>query len=217
MKIRLFIADDHAVFRGGLVAMLEQQPDLVVVGEAGTGTETIAQVPGLTVDVLLLDISLPDLPGPRVAEEILAARPRLAIVVLTMHEDPHYLRELLRIGARGFVLKRSPPADLIRAIRTAHAGRRYVDPVLTDYLVDPLVGRAQRTGAKTGAERLTPREREVCEALAYGHTNPEIADLLGISVRTVETHRMRIMSKLELSSRAELVRFAIDHGILRLR
>lgn len=217
MKIRLFIADDHAVFRSGLVALLEQQSDLEVVGEAATGPAAITLVPQHGVDVLLLDISLPGATGPRVAEALLAQRPHLAIVVLTMHDDPHYLRELLKIGARAFVLKHSPVSDLIRAIRIAHAGRRYVDPLLTDHLVDPLVGPARSPGPPVGADLLTPREREVCEALAYGHTNPEIAERLGISIRTVETHRMHIMAKLKIGSRAELVRFAIDHGILRLR
>jgi two-component system, NarL family, response regulator NreC len=215
MKIRILIADDHSIFRSGLRAMLEREGDLEIVAETGNGFDTVRAVREHAVDVLLLDLSMPGLPGARVAEAVLADHPRLAIVVLTMHEDDYYLRELFRIGARAFVLKKSTGRDLLQAIRSAHRGERYVDPslggeVLASLLGAPPVERAARL------DPLTPREREICGLLAYGHTNAEIADKLCISERTVETHRTNLTGKLDLRSRAELVRFAIENGLLSL-
>jgi two-component system, NarL family, response regulator NreC len=215
MKIRILIADDHSIFRSGLRAMLEREGDLEIVAETGNGFDTVRAVREHAVDVLLLDLSMPGLPGARVAEAVLADHPRLAIVVLTMHEDDYYLRELFRIGARAFVLKKSTGRDLLQAIRSAHRGERYVDPslggeVLASLLGAPPVERAARL------DLLTPREREICGLLAYGHTNAEIADKLCISERTVETHRTNLTGKLDLRSRAELVRFAIENGLLSL-
>jgi two-component system response regulator NreC len=156
---------------------------------------------------------MPGMPTAKVAERLLKKRPDLAIVVLTMHEDAYYLREFLKIGARGFVLKKSTGRELVRAIRAVVDGNHYVDPALTSEVVDAYVDRAdKRPSGRVGA--LTTREREVCGLLAYGHTNNEIAEKLSISARTVESHRARIMSKLELSSRADLVRFAMDHGLM---
>ena len=209
--IRIVIADDHAVFRSGLEALLEREPDLEVCGQAGTGPEAVQVALAVAPDVLLLDLGLPELPGARVAEQVLAERPALAIVVLTMHEDAYYLRELLTIGAAAFVLKKSAGTDLLRAIRTVAKGGRYVDPAMSDAAFG---GRAP--GPTSGAELLTAREREVCGALALGHTNAEVAQQLFISVRTVESHRTHIMGKLELRSRAGLVRFAIRHGLVKL-
>ncbi len=217
MTIRILIADDHAIFRSGLKALLEKEEDLQVVGETGTGFDTIKAVEKLPVDVLLLDISMPGLPGPRVAETALQKRPKLAIVVLTMHSDEYYLQELFKIGARAFVLKQSTGTDLVQAIRAAHRGDRFIDPALADCVISSYVGRPAKKGKTGRLDVLTSREREVCALLAYGHTNAEIAKRLYISERTVETHRNNIMSKLDLQSRAELVRFAIDQGLLKLR
>lgn len=213
MPVRILIADDHALFRSGLRALLEKEPDFAVVGETGTGFETLRAALEREVDVLLLDISMPGMSGSRVAEEVIKERPGLAIVVLTMHEDEYYLQEFFKIGAKGFVLKKSTGTDLYRAIRAAHRGERYVDPALAAHLVSPYVGRSERAMGRLGL--LTPREREVCRLLAYGHTNAEVARKLSISERTVETHRTNIVTKLGLRGRAELVRFAIDNGLMK--
>ncbi len=215
MSIRILISDDHAVFRSGLKALLEKEPDLEVVGESGNGTETIRAAQQKDFDVLLLDINMPGLSGPRVAEEVLKVKPNLAIVVLTMHEDEHYLQELFKIGARSYVLKKSTGTELIQAIRAAYGGRIYIDPALAGLVLSPFVGATpRREPDRLGL--LTPREQEVCRLLAYGYTNAEVAEKLFISDRTVETHRTNIMNKLGLKSRAELVQFSIDNGLLRI-
>ncbi len=215
MPIRILIADDHAVFRSGLKALLEKEYDLEVVGETGNGFDTIRAVEETDVDVLILDITMPGLSGPKVAEDILKKKPRLAIVVLTMHEDEYYLQELFRLGVRAYVLKKSTGTDVVQAIRVANNGGEYIDPALTKFVISSFIGRQPKKQKSGRLDLMTPREREVLILLAYGHTNAEIAEKLCISERTVETHRTNIMSKLELKSRAELVRFAIDNGLLK--
>lgn len=215
MSIRIVIADDHAVFRSGLRALLEKESDFEIVGEAGTGTETVKLASKTDFDVLLLDINMPEMTGPAVAEEVLKKCDQVAIVVLTMHDDEYYLQELFKIGVSGFVLKKSTGTDLIQAIRAVNSGKQYIDPSLASYVISPYVG---RTKGKTDSRKnlLTPREQEICSLLAYGHTNSEIAEKLYISERTVETHRSNIFSKLDLKNRAELVRFAIDNNLMKL-
>lgn len=214
MPIRILIADDHAVFRSGLRALLEKEDDLEVVAETGDGFATVEAAGRSDVDVLLLDITMPGMRGPKIAEAALSQRPQLAIVVLTMHEDEYYLQELFRIGARAFVLKKSTGTDLVQAIRAAHGGQPYIDPALAGDVLCSFVGGPRPAEGTARIDLLTPREREVCTLLAYGHTNAEIAGKLHISERTVETHRTHIMGKLTLNSRAELVRFALDNGLL---
>ncbi len=215
MSIRILIADDHAVFRSGLKALLEKEPDLEVVAEAGDGVAAVEAVKRLKFDVLLLDLSMPKLSGARVAEIALKTRPHLAIVVLTMHEDEYYLQELFKIGARAFVLKKSTGTELIQAIRVVHRGEQFVDPALAGHMISTYVGNAPSKKVDGRLDLLTPREQEVCTLLAYGHTNAEIAEKLIISERTVESHRTHLLGKLDLKSRAELVRFSIDHGLLK--
>ena len=215
MRFGILIADDHAVFRSGLRALLEQETDLTVVAEAGDGLDTIEAAADPRIDILILDISMPGMPGPKVAEAVLANRPDLAIVVLTMHEDEYYLKQLFKIGARAYVLKKSAGSDLICAIRAAVDGERYVDPALAGHVVSSSVA-VHPSQTANMLDRITSREREICTLLAYGHTNPEMSQELSISERTVETHRANLMSKLSLRSRAELVRFAIDNGLMKL-
>ena len=216
MPIRIWIADDHAVFRSGLKALLEKESDLEVVGETGNGFDTIRAIEERDIDVLILDITMPGLPGPKVAEAVLKKKPGLLIVVLTMHEDEYYLQELFRLGVRAYVLKKSTGTDVVHAIRVAMKGNEFIDPALTNVVISSFVGRQPRKQVSGRIDLTTPREREVLSLLAYGHTNAEIAEKLCISERTVETHRTNIMAKLELKSRAELVRFAIDNGLLKL-
>lgn len=216
MAIRIMITDDHAVFRSGLRALLEKEEDFEVVAESGSGAETLRLLDEVPCDVLLLDISMPGMSGTRVAEEALEKQPKLAIVVLTMHEHEEYLRELFRLGARGYVLKKSTGTEVVQAIRAAQRGNVYVDPEMTSVLVSPFVGKTASKSEGSRLSQLTPREKEICRLLALGYTNAEVAEKLFISGRTVETHRGNIMAKLELQTRAELVRFAIDNGLMNV-
>jgi DNA-binding NarL/FixJ family response regulator len=216
MSIRILIADDHAVFRNGLKVLLEKEPDLEVVGETGNGFDTIRAVAETDLDVLLLDVTMPGLSGARVAEAVLKDKPRLAIVVLTMHEDEYYLQEFFRLGVRAYVLKKSTGTDVVQAIRAARKGEQYIDPALAGLVISSYVGRQPKKQKTERLDLMTPRELEVLTLLAYGHTNAEIAEKLCISERTVESHRNNIMTKMEFKSRAELVRFAIDNGMLKL-
>jgi DNA-binding NarL/FixJ family response regulator len=217
MPIRILIADDHAVFRSGLRALLEKEPDLEIVGETGNGFDTIRAIAERDVDVLLLDITMPGLPGAKVAEAILKEERHPAIVVLTMHEDEYYLQECFRLGVLAYVLKKSTATDVVQAIRAARRGEEYIDPALAGVVISSYVGRRQPRKQRTGRlDQLTAREQEVLSLLAYGHTNGEIGQRLSISERTVETHRTNILAKLDLTSRADLVRFAIDNGLLRV-
>ncbi|NOZ01610.1 MAG: response regulator transcription factor [Deltaproteobacteria bacterium] len=216
MAIRIFLADDHTIFRHGLRAVLEKHSDFEVVGESSNGPETLQRLKGVKSDVLVLDLSMPGgLSGARVAEEALKEHPRLAIVVLTMHEDEYCLKEMFEIGASSFVLKRSSPESLAEAIRSAFRREHYVDPALSDHMVTAFIGR-QAGETPRRMDQLTTREREVCRLLALGHTNAEVGRKLHISQRTVETHRTNIMKRLGLKNRAELVRFAIDNQLLKV-
>ncbi len=211
MTIKVHVTDDHAVFRCGLKAFIEQESDLVVVSEASTGEETLEAVERSNPSVVILDINLPGMPAATVAKQLLEKHRRLAILVLTIHDEEHYLRAFLRIGARGFMVKTSTGNQLVEAIRKVAAGEQYVDPTMAKYLIANYIGRPQ-TG-RDGINVLTGREREVCSYLAAGHTNAEVAEALGISKRTVETHRAAIMSKIGLRSRAELVQFAMENDL----
>jgi two-component system, NarL family, response regulator NreC len=209
--IRIHVTDDHAVFRCGLKAFIEKEADLQVVGEASDADETLRRVRETKPDVVILDINIPGRSASSLAQDLLDEQPRLALLILTIHDEEHYLREFLRIGARGFMVKTSTGDELIEAIRKVHRGEQYVDPQLSRYLIANYIGRPRKN--KVGVELLTGREREICQYLASGHTNAEVAEALSISKRTVETHRAAIMSKIGLKSRAELVHFAMENGL----
>jgi len=214
MKIRILIADDHAIFRSGLRVLIQQEADMEVVGETGTGHETLRALESAAVDILLLDINMPGLTGSRVAEMALKEHPLLRIVVLTMHEDEYYVQELFKIGVKGYVLKKSTGTEVLQAIRSVYHGNNYIDPALASMVLSPYMGNGSAK-KQSRMDMLTRREQEVLEFLVYGHTNVEIAEKLFISDRTVETHRASITGKLELKTRAELVRFALDNGLLK--
>ena len=215
MAIRIILADDHAVFRHGLCALLEKEEDFEVVGEASNGIEAMKLLEEVQADVLILDISMPGLSGSKVAHEVIKKYPSTNIVILTMHEDEYYLQELLRIGVQGYVLKKSTGTELLQALRSVSLGNSYVDPALVNLVITPYVGRSKPNKPNKDTQ-LTRRESEICKWLAYGYTNAEVAEKLFISHRTVETHRTNIMAKLGLKSRAELVRFAIDNDLLKM-
>lgn len=208
-KIRILIAEDHAVVRAGFRALLESQPDMVVVGEAANGWEAFEKARALVPDLVLMDISMPGMNGIEATERIKEALPQVKVLVLTIHADEFYLRHLLKAGASGYLVKQSPASELCHAIRTIHAGGVYVDPSLAHVLVDTFI----RNGGTAG-EELSAREREVLRLVALGYGNKEIACHLHLSVKTVEAYKARIMEKLGLRSRAELVRYALMKGLL---
>jgi two-component system response regulator NreC len=213
MTIKIHLADDHAVFRSGLKALVEKEEDLVVVGETGNSFDTLKWFTEHEADVLVLDINMPGPPTSEVAKELSANHPQTAVLILTIHSEEYYLREFLKLGAKGFMVKTSTGTELIQAVRTVNKGKTYIDPLMSKYLVSNYVGRPLKSGGRL--DILTKREQEVCTYLARGHTNTEVAEALSISKRTVETHRATIMMKLELKSRAELDRFALENGLMK--
>ena len=210
MSIRVLIVDDHAVVRSGLRLLLAAEEDIEPVGEAGSARDAIFQARALKPDVILLDIVMPEQTGLDVLPQLMHESPDVKVLILSMQDEPRYVREAFAAGASGYVLKEAADNEVVAAVREVAGGGRYVNPALGARLV----------AAEAEAERLadedplSDREREVLRLLALGHTNQEIAKRLYISVRTAETHRAHIMQKLRLSSRAELVRYALDHHLL---
>jgi two-component system response regulator NreC len=213
--IRLLLVDDHEVVRSGLRMLLENEADLVIVGEASTGRQALEMVETLELDVVIMDITLPDISGIEATRRIKEAHPDVAVVALTIHEDQQYFFEMLQAGASGYVPKRAAPDDLITAIHAAHRGEMYIYPSLAKLLVGDFLSRSGEDGAKEAMDELTPREGEVLSLLADGRTNDEIADLLSISAHTVARHRENLMGKLGLHSRSELVKYAIRKGLIK--
>ncbi len=213
-RIRVLIADDHAVLRAGLRMLLDAEPDIEVVGEARDGAEVLARVRDLRPDVLLLDVAMPRLGGLEALPRIREAAPETRVLMLTMYEDEEYLREALRSGAAGYVLKRAAAGELLSAIRTVYHGGVYLHSEHARRLLEDLVDRHARPEPSEEGPPLSPREREVLRLIALGYTNQQAADMLYLSVKTVETYRARAMAKLGLHSRAELVRYALQQGWL---
>jgi two-component system response regulator NreC len=208
--ISVVIVDDHAVVRSGLRLVLEAEEDITVEDEGGTADEAVRLARLHKPDVVLLDVTMPGRSGLSAAEEIKKAAPKASILVLSMHDDPSYVREAFANGASGYLLKEAADAELVAAVREVASGGRYVHPALGARLA----AAEAEAQAAAAADPLSDREREVLRLLALGHTNQEIAKMLFISVRTAETHRAHIMQKLRLTTRAELVRYALQHGLL---
>jgi len=210
VSVRILIVDDHAVVRAGLKLLLDAEPDLEPVGEAGTARDAIFQARALHPDLILMDVGMPDQNGLEVVPTLLHEHPETKVLVLSMQDEPQYVRQAFDVGASGYVLKESADTDLVTAIHQVAQGESYVDPKLGARLVA-----AERAEIRRAEEDpLSEREREVLRLLALGHTNQEIAKQLFISVRTAETHRAHIMQKLGLQTRAELVRYALEQGML---
>ena len=209
-SIHVLIVDDHTLVRSGLRLLLEGEPDVVVDDEAGDAEHAIRLARLHKPDVVLLDVVMPGRSGLEAAPEILAAAPKAKILVLSMQDDPSYVRQAFSAGAAGYLLKEAADAELVQAVRDVASGGRYVHPALGARLA---AAEAEER-ARAEADPLSEREREVLRLLALGHTNQEIAKLLFISVRTAETHRAHVMQKLRLSTRAELVRHALEQGLL---
>lgn len=211
-KIRVLVADDHAVLRAGLRLLINTQPDMEVVGEAGTFAETISAVRALQPDVISLDLEMPGGTGVKLIETLARDFPQTRVLVLTMHHDPAYFRLALAAGAAGFVMKKSADSELLTGIRTVAKGRSYAQIELDGG--PPLALPVAKSAAATALDLLSEREREVFEMVARGHTSQAIADKLFLSVKTVESYRARLMVKLGLQNRAELTQFALDLGLL---
>jgi two-component system, NarL family, response regulator NreC len=206
--IGVLIVDDHAVVRAGLRLLLEREDDLEVLGEAGDAREAVFLTRRHKPSVILLDVSMPGRSGVDVIAELLGDSPESRVLMLSMEDDPSYVRRAFAAGATGYVLKEAVEADVVQAIRKVADGEQYVHPSLGAKLVAPA------PAGNPDQDPLSDREREVLSLLALGHTNHEIADKLVVSVRTVESHRSHILSKLRLATRAELVRYALDNGLL---
>jgi two-component system, NarL family, response regulator NreC len=208
--IRIVIVDDHAVVRSGLKLLLDGQEDLEVVGEAGDARTAVFEVRAQKPDVVLMDVVMPSGSGIEATPAVLKEAPDAKVLILSMQDDPAYVREAFAAGASGYVLKEAADAELVAAVREVAAGQRYVHPTLGARLV------AAEADERARAEEdpLSEREHEILRLLALGHTNQEIASQLYLSVRTVETHRAHIMQKLRISTRAELVRYALERGVL---
>ncbi len=215
--IRILLVDDHAVVRAGLRMLFAADPDLEIIGEAENGAQGVRMACQLRPDVVLMDISIPDMNGIEATRRIKAQYPEVAVLALTMHEDDQYFFAMLSAGASGYVPKRAAPNDLLSAIRAVRNGGMFLFPSVARLLVNDYLHKREQPGATPrGFEELTEREREVLTLIAEGRNNQEIADALVISIKTVNRHRENIMAKLNLHSRVELVRYAIEKGLIEL-
>lgn len=213
-ELRIFLADDHAVVREGLKALINAEPDMAVVGEAADGLAACEQIPRMRPDVAVLDLSMPGLTGSQATERLRTECPQVKVLALTVHEHKVYIRQLLAAGAAGYVLKRGAAEELIRAIRVVAAGGVYLDPTMAGKVVGGFVRRAAGEPGQKGVE-LSDREAEVAQLTAAGQTTKAIAAGLDVSAKTVETYRARAMQKLGLQTRADLVRYAVQQGWLQ--
>jgi two-component system, NarL family, response regulator NreC len=213
-KLRILLADDHRLMRGGLRLLLERQPDLTVVDEADDGREAVEKALSAKPDAAVLDIAMPNLNGIEACLQITQANPAIAVVMLSMHSDESYVLRALKAGARAYLLKDSAESDLVRAIHAVAEGKSFFSPAVSKVLLEDYVRKLQRTGGEDSFDLLTPREREILQLVAEGKSNKDVANLLNLSVYTVETHRANLMQKLNLRSIPELTLYAVRKGII---
>jgi DNA-binding NarL/FixJ family response regulator len=212
--IRVILADDHSVMRRGLRLILEQHEGFEVLGEASDGREAVNLAEALHPDVAVLDITMPNLNGIEAARQITEKQPNVAVVILSMHADESYVLRALKAGARGYLLKESPEADFVSAIRSVSEGKAFFSPAVSRVLVEDYVRQLQDKDIDDSYELLTPREREILQSIAEGKSNKDIANLLNLSLYTVETHRSNILKKLNLHSVPELILYAVRKGVI---
>jgi DNA-binding NarL/FixJ family response regulator len=214
VTIAVLLADDHAIVREGLKTLLQAQADLRVVGEAANGREAVAAAAELRPDVVVMDISMPDMTGIEAARRIHAARPETRIVMLSMHGNAEHVFRALEAGATGYLLKEAAGVELVTAIRAVHAGRRYLTEKVNELVIAGYLGENR---AASPLESLSRRERDILHHIVEGRNNRETAELLHISIKTVETYRSRMMHKLGMKDVTELVKFAIGHGLTQIK
>lgn len=215
MKISVFLADDHAIVRDGLRALLAAQADMTVVGDAANGRDAVRQVLQLRPAVAIVDIAMPEMNGLEAVRQIRQSCPATQAVILSMHATSEHIYEALQAGALGYVLKESAGSEVVAAVRAAHAGRRFLSPRIADSVVQTLLRDGPATGGGPLA-RLSPREREILQSVVEGKSSADIAEALLLSPKTVDTYRSRLMEKLGVSNVAGLVRFAVQHGLTPL-
>ena len=213
-RIRILLADDHTIMRRGLRLLLEQQADFQVVGEAEDGRQAVDLAASLHPAVAVLDIGMPLLNGIEATRQITAADPAIAVVVLSMHSDETYVLRALKAGAKGYLLKNSAEGDLIQAVRAVAEGKSFFSPVIGRMLLEDYMRQVAKREVEDSYDLLTPREKEVLQLIAEGRTNKEVANLLKLSLYTVESHRGKILEKLDLHSVAELILYAVRKGII---
>lgn len=213
MTIRVFLADDHAVVRDGVRMVLEANRDMTVVGNAADGRDAVRQVQKLLPDVVVMDVAMPGLNGIEATQQVRELCPGTQVVILSMYASVEHIYRALQAGARGYVLKESAGKEVVAAVRAVSEGRRYLSQKITDTMVDDLLQQRQAAPASGPLDRLSQREREVLQLVADGHSSAEIAQLLHLSPKTVETYRSRLMQKMGISNVPGLVKFAIQHGL----
>jgi DNA-binding NarL/FixJ family response regulator len=216
MTIKVFLADDHAVVRDGLRALLEAEVNISVIGDASNGREAVRQVQKLDPDVVVMDISMPKLNGIEATLQIHETCPSTRVVILSMHSSKEHIFQALQAGAYGYLLKESAGQEVVRAVRKVHSGVRYLSRSITETVIDNYVQQRQALPAQNPLERLSPREREILQLVVEGKPSSQIAKILFLSPKTVETYRSRLMKKLDVRDLPSLVKFAIRHGVTTL-
>lgn len=215
MSIRILLADDHAIVRHGLAQAIEQEEDIEVVGQAENGLNTIELARELAPNIVIMDISMPDLNGIEATRQIQRDLPEVKVIALSMHSEKHFVTEMFKVGAMGYLLKDCDYDELARAVRTVAEGKTYLSPSVSGTVVDKMIGQEEGNPSNV-FQVLTPREREVLQLMAEGNTTKQIGLLLHISPKTVEAHRLRIMNKLEIDNVAQLTKYAIQEGLTSL-
>jgi DNA-binding NarL/FixJ family response regulator len=215
-KIKVLLADDHTIVRKGLLSLLLDHEDIDVVGEAHDGRDAIKQVEQLQPDVVVMDITMPLLNGLEATRQIKHRWPNIQVVILTVHTAAEYIFRILQTGASGYVVKQAAPSELFMAIRAAHAGESFLSPSISQTVIQEYITRARLTSCEDSFDTLTEREREIIQLLAEGHTSRDIAEMLVISIKTVETHRGNLMRKLGIDNLADLTKYAVRKGIIPL-
>ena len=216
MTITVFLADDHAVVRDGLRYLLEAQPDMVVVGDAGDGRETVRLVDQHCPDIVIMDIAMPELNGIEATWEIGKRCPSAQVIILSMHSTDEHIKRAVKTGARGFLLKESAGVEVVKAVREVHKGECYFSQKISSRLIDSIVRQLCNDEGESQLDKLSPREIEVLQLVVEGKKSSEIADILSLSPKTIETYRSRLMNKLGIDDITGLVKFAIQHGLTTL-
>lgn len=216
MAIRVLIADDHAIMREGLRAILATNPDLEVIGEAGTGRQAVEVAAARMPEIVIMDVTMPDLNGIEATRRILAAHSRTKVIALSAYAEKQFVLAMLEVGASGYVVKVDASTELLRAIEAVHRGRKYLCSQVADAVVDSYLARQGGGEVSATQAELSSREREIVQLVAEGRSSREIAEALHLSIKTVETHRRNVMARLNLHSVADLVKYAVRHGLTSL-